>query len=240
MSFENFTWLELLFAFGIVVVLLPWAIASSIRRARASAQALDEAIRPTEEFHASQRLVAADKNAALAIDEKRRRLLIVYRKTPELAAKRAMALHGEGVRGEELVKAFKDGAGFRRHLYEWKDIIAADIVEDGGSVTRTSRGSQIGGAAIGGALFGPVGALAGALSGKTHSHGTVRNVELIVTVNDLGNPLHRISLLCSPVDIGRTGAAYRAAQERAQNWHGIFRIILHDDESARSGSEAAR
>lgn len=234
MSFENFTWLELS-AYGIAIIGISWLIASAVRGARASAEALEAALLPTEDFHPSQRLVSADNNTALAIDEKRSKLLILYRKTPELAAKRAMALHQEGLRGDAVTNAFRDNAGFDRHVYMWKDIIAADIAEDGGSVTRTSRSSQIGSAAIGGAVFGPVGAMAGALTGKTQSHVTVRNVELIITVNDLGHPLHRISLLSSPVDVVKTSASYRAVQQRAQQWQGIFRIILHDDQSVRGG-----
>jgi outer membrane lipoprotein SlyB len=51
-------------------------------------------------------------------------------------------------------------------------------------ITSTDRGSQLVGAAIGGIAFGGLGALAGALSGKTNSRNLVNGLALRIITDD--------------------------------------------------------
>jgi hypothetical protein len=51
--------------------------------------------------------------------------------------------------------------------FNFEQILQVDLLRDNNVITSTNRGSQFAGAVIGGIAFGPLGALAGALSSKT-------------------------------------------------------------------------
>lgn len=82
-----------------------------------------------------------------------------------------------------------------RENYSFKDILSSEIVEDGHSVTKTSRTSQIGGALLGGIVFGGAGAIIGGLSGKTKTHNSVTRIDVLITVNDPKSPILTINLI---------------------------------------------
>lgn len=66
-------------------------------------------------------------------------------------------------------------------MYSYWDILASEVIEEGGTVTRTQRSSQIAGTLIGGLALGGVGAIIGGLSGTTKT-----------TKNDMVTPLLRV------------------------------------------------
>jgi hypothetical protein len=82
--------------------------------------------------------------------------------------------------------AFIDGEKYR--VKNYRDILSSELLIDGDEVIKTSRTSQIGGALIGGALAGGVGAIIGGLSGEQTKESKVSRVDLLVTVNDTRNP----------------------------------------------------
>lgn len=78
--------------------------------------------------------------------------------------------------------------------YFWKDLVSVELVKDGETVTTVSRGGQMIGALVGGAIAGGVGALMGGLSATTTAVQSANRVELILTVDDITNPRYRIAL----------------------------------------------
>lgn len=72
------------------------------------------------------------------------------------------------------------------------------IVTKSDATTRTRRGSQVAGAAVGGLAFGPVGLLVGGLSGGSRTKSTstdtayVNCIALVLTVRDRTNPIYRV------------------------------------------------
>jgi hypothetical protein len=104
------------------------------------------------------------------------------------------------------------------------DILSVAILEDGASVTETNRGSQLGGAIVGGALFGGVGALAGALSGSTRTSGKVRRVELRLTLNDANAPTFSLCLSDSEMEHG--GITHRVVRDKAREWQGRVEVLM--------------
>lgn len=113
-------------------------------------------------------------------------------------------------------------------LLSYKDLVSSEIAEDGTSVlvTRTSRSSQLGGALVGGAVFGGVGAVVGALTGSSVSTGSdfVTRIELRVVVNNPADPLITILFLGSRT--ARASAAYREARNAAQQWHATLTVLI--------------
>ncbi len=120
-------------------------------------------------------------------------------------------------------------------IYSYSDILESEIVEDGKSVTKTRRSSQIGGALIGGALAGGVGAVIGGLSAKTESDNEVISVDLKLVVNDTENPLHLINFLKASVDdlngkpipIKTKERNYINAKAKINHWHSLMTVLIN-------------
>lgn len=111
-------------------------------------------------------------------------------------------------------------------LFDYKDILQSEIIEDGSSVTRTSRGSQLGGALIGGVLAGGVGAVIGGLSGKTETKDQIKKVQLKIVVNDISRPSHTITLLNHITELKTDDHRVKSARKKASDWHNVISIII--------------
>jgi hypothetical protein len=117
--------------------------------------------------------------------------------------------------------------------YDFKDVISSEIVEDGEQIIKTSRGSQLGGAIVGGVLLGGVGAIIGGLSGKKKANDKVKEIKLLITVNDMQSPVYEVYFLkTTPTKKG--SLIYKQAINSANEWHGLISVIVK-----RSDVEAA-
>lgn len=120
-----------------------------------------------------------------------------------------------------------------------RDLIESEVLIDGKSVTKTSRASQFAGAAVGGVLFGGVGAIIGGLSGKTTTEQQAKGVKLKIVVNDIDNPFHIIDF----IELTNTGSTPpKAALNEAQGWHDLLSTIIkinerNADEESKSAPE---
>jgi hypothetical protein len=112
----------------------------------------------------------------------------------------------------------------RARRFSHRDILSVEIIEDGASVTRINRSSQLGGALIGGLAFGGIGALAGALSGEKRTTQKVKNMELRILVNDPESPSFAINFMRSETTTG--GVFHSAARNRAKEWQGRVEILI--------------
>lgn len=117
--------------------------------------------------------------------------------------------------------------------FDFAQLIAVEIEKDGITIEKTNRGSQLVGAAIGGALLGPAGMLLGGLTGSKRQKDTTTRLALKLIVNDLENPVIEIIFLDSAANMKRKAIPSKAPapksspQERLAEWHGRFRAILH-------------
>jgi hypothetical protein len=105
----------------------------------------------------------------------------------------------------------------------FKDILSVELLEDGASITKTEKSSQIEGALIGGILFGTTGAIIGGLSGVTTS-GTVSRIELRLTVNSMQNPSHELIFLDSV--IFKKDERYKKVIDLAKRWNSMLDIVI--------------
>jgi hypothetical protein len=103
-------------------------------------------------------------------------------------------------------------------LIRYGDIIESEIIAGGDTVTKTSRASQLAGAAVGGLLLGGVGAVIGGVSGKKVTSHDVKDVWLKLLINDTSDPVHVIDFI-EGVGVDRTVA--KIALQEAKNWHDL-------------------
>lgn len=152
-------------------------------------------------YKSTQEIIGADRTTALAVNEKEKTLCLI-RLRP--------GLFGYSVEGHKSVT----------HL----ELVSAEVVEDGETITRTMRMSQIGGAIVGGALLGGVGALVGALTGKTSAKSKVHSLDLKITVNDLRRPVHTIRFLDRPCMRG--DFEFQKAAKKAEHWSAVLAVLI--------------
>jgi len=133
------------------------------------------------------------------------------------------------------------GQGLHPTMISYRDVLSSEIIVDGETVTKTSRGSQIGGALIGGLALGGVGAIIGGLSGSAKSTEKISKLALMVTINDVRNPVHYVVLLDDGIAHEKSSHAYKNAMGEAQKWHGKIKVLIHqtDQEDRRQEQETA-
>jgi len=156
-------------------------------------------------FSPTQKVMGNNGDTGLAVDEKQKKVVLMN----------------------------NGAAGVALKTITYRDILSSEIFVDGETVTKTARGSQLGGALIGGLSLGGVGAIIGGLSGKTRSYENVKRVDLRITVNDTKKPLHDINFM--DVEGKKDDFVYKSAMEKARHWHGLVAVLIRraDDEDAR-------
>lgn len=112
----------------------------------------------------------------------------------------------------------------------FEDIVEAQVVVDEDVVTKTSRGSQLAGAAVGTVLAGGVGAIIGGLSGKTSSTRKIKNVSLKLLINDLDIPVHEIFFL-ELTPYGQT--IPEVALKEADKWNDLLKVVIFQNSISR-------
>lgn len=158
---------------------------------------LDDKLAALKDFTVTQRLMDTCERSGIAIDEGRHKLCLIG------------ANHGK----------------IPLDVLSYKELLAAEIFEDGNTITRTSRTSQIGGMLIGGLALGGVGAIIGGLSGKKISSNKVQRLDLRLIVNRTNWPCHDINIMNKEVQ--KHDPKYKAAMEKARQWHGILEVVIH-------------
>jgi hypothetical protein len=107
-------------------------------------------------------------------------------------------------------------------------IVSAEILEDGASLIKTARMGQLGGAAVGGLIFGPLGAVVGGLSSGKRQIEKVRSIDLDIIVEDLEAP--RFTARFLNVEVDKSGIAYRASIDTAREWAARIAALIHGTE----------
>lgn len=108
--------------------------------------------------------------------------------------------------------------------FDYKDIISSEVIEDGDTITKSSRTSQIGGALVGGLALGGVGAIIGGLSGSKKTSGVAKNISLKVIVNDTSSAMHEVIFLNT--EAKKDSLSYKIATEKVNEWHAKIHALI--------------
>lgn len=94
-----------------------------------------------------------------------------------------------------------------------------------------SKGGLIGGSLIGGALMGGFGAVVGAMGANKTSEEIINTMDMIITVDDLKNPIIKLRIMDSDLGIKTSSELYRKTIDLVDEWFGKFTIILKRNEN---------
>lgn len=106
----------------------------------------------------------------------------------------------------------------------YSGILEAALHEDGNTITRTSRSSQLVGAVVGNALLGGVGLAIGAVTGSKKSTGTVRQLEIRLTIKDMDCPYWAFSFL--RVEAHKNSREYKMASDNANGFLSLVKVLI--------------
>jgi hypothetical protein len=130
---------------------------------------MSDAAHQLNDFQLTQEVMGEDGSTGLAVDETRRKICLIR--------------NGPGSVDCQVV-------GYDK-------IVSSEIIENGSTVTKTSRASQIGGAMAGGILLGGVRAVVGGLTGSRTTKGKTRQLALRIIINDTARPTHQVNFLAT-------------------------------------------
>jgi hypothetical protein len=159
-------------------------------------RAMEQKLSELDDFEATQKIMGNDGSSGIAIDEGRKKACLIKQGPGEVVL----------------------------DVCSYRDILAAEIFEDGQTITKTSRTSQLGGTLIGGLALGGVGAIIGGLSGKQVSSQKPSRIDLRIAVNRTESPLHDINFMNT--ECAKDGIIYTLAMQQARHWHGLIAVLI--------------
>lgn len=117
-------------------------------------------------------------------------------------------------------------------IYLYSDILNYELLEDGATITK--GGASIGRAAVGGILFGGVGAVIGGVTGKKKSIPTCTSLKIKITVNDLVNPVVYINLITT--ETKKSSFIYQTSYQTAQEILSTLDLLTSESDKEKSVS----
>ncbi len=201
------TWVFIIIAVPIAVGVI-MAIVQGIYTSNRKKE-MESKLKSLPDFNLTQQIMGCDGSSGLAVDEKRQKVCLIT----------------------------NNRASVSQRIISYKDIFSVELFEDGNSVTKTVRSSQIGGAVVGGLLLGGVGAVIGGLSGKTETSGKIKRIDLRLIVNDMSAPLHDVAFM--NVEEKKDGIIYTHAIQVARRWHGIVEVLIRRADAEEKNLQAS-
>jgi len=111
-------------------------------------------------------------------------------------------------------------------VFAFDQLVAVDVERNGQSIQVTNRGSQALGAAVGGLLLGPIGLLAGSVTGSKRTSEKVCRLALKIYTNDLVTPVTEVVFFNQPNGVSPGSIQLKPAADNLDQWYGRFRTIL--------------
>ena len=200
----------------IFIILIPWSIYAIIKWIKKD---IPRAKARAEEYHKA-------KEQKLRIEEQKRK---------EFEEKfKGFKIVSEYSNNKIYVNEEKKKFSFGESIYNFKDLISAEIIENNDVITttKTKKKASVGKALVGGALFGVGGAIIGGGAGKSKSISSNANVcdklQIKLTLNSIDNPVYYIDFIKTRTYKNNYSKKYGKAVEKAEHFLGVFQVIINN------------
>lgn len=111
-------------------------------------------------------------------------------------------------------------------VFDFSQLTAVEVMRDGSSITKTNRGGQAAGAAVGALLLGPAGLLLGGLTGSKRSIETISKLSLMIYVSDFIQPAYEVVFHQHLGSGGTKVSDLTMTMNELNAWHGRMQAIL--------------
>ncbi|PDS34401.1 hypothetical protein CO665_30675 [Rhizobium anhuiense] len=111
-------------------------------------------------------------------------------------------------------------------IFDFSQLISVEVFRDGNSITKTNRGGQVAGAAVGAVLLGPAGLLLGGLTGSKRSIETITKLSLMIYVSDFIQPNYEVVFHQHLGSGGTKVSDLTMTMNELNAWHGRMQAIL--------------
>ncbi|MBX5216479.1 hypothetical protein HJC05_20030 [Rhizobium sp. NLR9a] len=111
-------------------------------------------------------------------------------------------------------------------IFDFSQLTAVEVYRDGNSLTKTNRGGQVAGAAVGAVLLGPAGLLLGGLTGSKRSIEMISKLSLMIYVNDFIQPTYEVVFHQHLGSGGTKVSDLTLTMKELNAWHGRMQAIL--------------
>ena len=115
------------------------------------------------------------------------------------------------------------------HILNFADIISVEVAEDGATTSKTNRGGQVAGAAIGAIALGGVGAIIGGLSASSTTKQKVSKVTINIITSSRDCPFFEIKVY-SDQAVEKGGLVYNHVTKDLMPWYGRLRAVMESAE----------
>ena len=118
-------------------------------------------------------------------------------------------------------------------IHYFDDVINVELLEDGETIIKGGAG----GAIAGGLLFGGVGAIVGASTGKKKATGKCSSLRVKITVRSRVSPVEYIDLIKGNGSVSKKSSIYKNAIQTAQEILSIFQVMIHQSQVNKQESK---
>lgn len=182
--------------FIVIIVIAIIYVIIDVANSSSKIKEVSKLLKRIPDFNPTEELMGSDLLTGIALDENRNKIC--------------------------LIKKIKKKYEFQ--VFEYRELLSSELLEDGSSISKTSRGSQIGGALIGGLVLGPVGLLLGGLTGKKETIDKITRIDLAIVVNDSSDPRHIINLL--NIETKKDNYMYQSTINKARLWQSKIEVLI--------------
>jgi len=150
----------------------------------------------------------------------------VYKKDPLASLKRMQEIRGLSIDEKSMKICLMQlySTVLKHKIIEFKDLIVCEIMEDGVSITKTSRSSQASGIIIDRILLGNTGVVISGLSGKKKTTQELQSISLRNTINDLDDPY--FDCFSNVLPLKDIPAYKKSIYVLSLHWHAIMEILI--------------
>lgn len=131
---------------------------------------------------------------------------------------------------KSIISIYKYISDVKIHKYSTgiMDIISFELLENENSLSKYNRGSQLGGAVVGGLLLGGVGAVVGGLSGSQHQEKYCNSIKIKFLFNNLKYKTDEIIFLegIDKKGFKKDSIVYNAAFKEAEKFYDTLCILM--------------
>lgn len=124
---------------------------------------------------------------------------------------------------------------------EFPQIVEIELVKDGDSVTKTNRGSQLAGAAVGAVALGGVGAIIGGLSGSSRNKQKIKSIDIKIETDHPEILIFKANFFKSTNNSGDKADGIIVGQSvpEAERWYSILQRAMKqaDANADRNGND---